>query len=82
MRWLLLSHYYDTDGTPLRCYKCGGTEFYGNNDSIYEEEFYCKNCNECVGQWAYGYYNPDFERVVWQYLIGGTENGNETECRS
>ena len=51
--------FIDEDGKPLKCHKCGCTEFeLGETlvDSwvLLEYEELCQNCKTRVGYWAYG----------------------------
>lgn len=59
--------YIAEDGTPLKCHKCGCTEFESEDvdwieHTICESKEICKKCGTVCGYWAYGYWD-------WEYMI-------------
>ncbi|XZN14478.1 hypothetical protein ACSW9O_15540 (plasmid) [Clostridium perfringens] len=51
--------YIASDGTPLKCHKCGCKEmetYYTDyiEHTLCEESIRCKACKEHLGHWAYG----------------------------
>jgi hypothetical protein len=59
--------FYDVDGGPKRCTKCGCREFgalvkESINGIAAEQDYICKDCGATVGFWAYGYFDPQFSR--------------------
>jgi len=51
--------YVDSTGKPLKCWKCGYTEFeqfdtYMEEHWVVEYSLKCKQCGSGVGHWAYG----------------------------
>lgn len=57
------SDYYDNDGAPRRCNRCGSTDIRKTvrtmEDSIPTEiEYDCANCTNPLSFWAYGYFQP------------------------
>ena len=66
----LSDHYYE-DGSPKKCWKCGCEEIKSidrdwiavldnGTGPITEYESRCAACNELLGYWAYGYFDPAF----------------------
>lgn len=64
----LITDCYDKDGRPIKCWKCGCTEqrevtrgiidVLDGRGPVCEFEVFCASCNESIGYWAYGYYEP------------------------
>ena len=59
--------FYDVDGNPKRCTKCGCREFSvlvkeSINGTAAEQDYVCKDCGATVGFWAYGYFDPKYRR--------------------
>ena len=64
-----VDQYFEPDGAPIRCPKCGSTkttekvisvvDVYQGMGPTCEAECYCE-CGECVGYWAYGSWDPHF----------------------
>lgn len=65
-RYLVWSGYYAEDGEPLRCRKCDSWHYSNHKeytvDSINgiacEVEIRCLHCDNPIGYWAYGSYQP------------------------
>ena len=66
-----LSDYYREDASPIKCWKCGCEKIKSiDRDWIAvldngtgpttEYESRCAACNELLGYWAYGYFDPSF----------------------
>lgn len=66
-----MSDYYDEDGSPKRCYKCGCVEFTSKCRSMLavldngtgpelETEYFCASCGVSVAYWAYGSFDPGY----------------------
>lgn len=54
---------FDLKCKPLKCTKCGSTdidEITKDTINMIRSEFecVCKQCNQCLGYWAYGSYDP------------------------
>ena len=61
--------YYDQDFRPVRCSYCESTNLKekvtDRMDWItLETSTYCQDCGALVGEWAHGYYNPEFIETV------------------
>jgi len=57
--------YYGEDGKPIKCTCCNGNTFYSVskddlNGQVTEYEIICSTCDETVGYWAYGSFDPSF----------------------
>lgn len=81
IEWLLRYRkhdYFNENGEPIRCLLCGGTHIHRRvTDSqdymVLEEEYVCANCQQRVGYWAYGYFDPCFfyptqPRDLWRNI--------------
>lgn len=61
--WCVDMGYISSDGTPLKCHKCGSKELEEYDEHYMEwedrEEYSvrCKQCGTEVGHWAYGNWN-------------------------
>jgi hypothetical protein len=63
----LIDAYFEEDGAPKLCPKCGSDTFtekvigivdvFQGQGPACEVEFYCQ-CGDCVGFWAYGTFSP------------------------
>ena len=67
----LMRQYYNDDGSPRSCWKCGSESFkevvkdfidYGisGGGPATEIEYRCEQCNVDVAYWAYGYFDPRY----------------------
>jgi hypothetical protein len=66
----MLSDYYGEDDGPIKCYHCDSTDIDHitrdiTANVISEYSCVCQNCQQVIGYWAFGYYDPSFKK---QYL--------------
>lgn len=59
------SDYFKTDGTPIKCTKCGSKNLndlskYESSGIIIEMDILCSDCDEVLGYWAYGSWDSNF----------------------
>lgn len=77
VRKLTYKFYFYSDNSPKQCTHCNSSKIdstvtewldvgFGNCGPTSEEEYYCKKCNNIVGYWAYGYFDPCF---MMDYLM-------------
>ena len=69
MSKILLSEFFHEDDCPKKCTHCGSSKFktkvlgvvdvYQGMGPVCEKDLICE-CGECVGFWAYGYWDPCF----------------------
>lgn len=57
--WCVDMGYISSDGTPLKCHKCGSKEMircneYYTDNFLEEYDIKCKQCSTELGHWAYG----------------------------
>jgi DNA-directed RNA polymerase subunit RPC12/RpoP len=64
--WFLLKYFYYTrEGEPVKCKYCGSKKLNHVTKAIVAEVaaeivINCRTCDEEVGYWAYGYYDPGY----------------------
>jgi hypothetical protein len=68
---MFINRYYDEDGAPKRCPHCGCTVIYEETKEIIQghvAEFRCEccACDEEIGYWAYGSYNPMYKEMAFK----------------
>lgn len=66
----LVSNYFADDGAPLQCPKCecryirekivGVVDVVHGQGPTCEAEYFCQECGEPVGFWAYGSWHPEY----------------------
>jgi hypothetical protein len=61
--------FFGKDGEPIRCVYCGCRAMRSNttgmlNYLVCESEEICEECGKRTGEWAYGYWHPDYERYA------------------
>lgn len=74
-----IDDYFESDGAPIKCPKCGSSDFRENILGVVdvycgmgptcEAEYFCEVCGENVGFWAYGSWHPQYKRD-WEYQNG------------
>lgn len=65
--WFDYSHYH-IDSKPHTCKYCEGIYFKSKvkgyeAGSVSEYEVYCSSCDNLVGYWAYGHFDPCFANL-------------------
>ena len=68
---MFIDRYYDKDGGPKRCIYCGSTTIYEETKEIVQNhvaEFRCEccSCQETIGYWAYGGYDPMYREMAFK----------------
>lgn len=61
--------YYTEEGEPIKCCYCDCEHLYEMTKDIVqhtvaEYAIVCHSCNEVVGYWAYGYFDPFFKEIM------------------
>ena len=59
------SEYYNKDNCPIKCFKCESTDIENiimsrDEAYVYEALLNCKSCEQELGYFAYGYYDPKY----------------------
>lgn len=60
-----MSNFYKNDGTPIRCYVCGGDWLEDeipehSEHGIMEYSVKCIWCGHTLAYWSYGHFDPYF----------------------
>jgi len=65
--------YYTEEGEPIRCVFCESIRIDYRTKEIVanvvaELQYFCCDCNEEVGYWAYGYFDPKYKQDYHQFI--------------
>ena len=65
----LSDEYYTDDGCPIKCFTCDAINIKSRTvdiiaNCVCETAYYCDDCGEDLGYWAYGSFNPYYKEGI------------------